>query len=126
MIPPLDCDGVMCADCAPYGCSFPDKEAEPSEGDAVKFRTKPVVIEAAHWTGSNVDEVLGTFVACADFKRRDCPGPDGGRIVGGALIVRTAKGEITAKPDDWIIKAENGEFHLCKPDAFGAMYEPVA
>ena len=33
-IPPEDCDGIMCDECKPYGCAFPDKDkAEPEDAE---------------------------------------------------------------------------------------------
>ena len=35
----------------------------------MRFRKKPVVIDAVQWTGSNVDEVLGTFLGSIEARR---------------------------------------------------------
>ncbi len=87
-----------------------------------KYRERPVVIDAVQWTGSNVDEVIGTFFVEASFRRKDF-NRDNGVIVGGSIIVETLEGEMRADPGDWIIKGVKGEFYPCKPDIFASTYE---
>lgn len=41
------------------------------------------------------------------------------------LIIETLDGDMRAHPGDWIIKGFGGDFHLCKPDTFEEVYEPV-
>lgn len=91
----------------------------------MKFRKKPVVIEAVQWTGSNPDELLGFMLARASLRRSNYKTEAGGIMVGGCLIIETLEGEMRADPLDWIIKGVKGEFYPCKPDIFEATYEPV-
>lgn len=81
----------------------------------MKFRKKPVVIDAVLYTGSNaseVAEVLGTTELSETF------GKEG-------LNIPTLEGEMHASAGDWIIKGVKGEIYPCKPDIFEATYEPV-
>jgi len=81
----------------------------------MKFRKKPVIIEAVQWTGNNFDEVK-EFVntsAIAKETTTDC------------LLVRTLEGVMRASVGDWIIKGVHGEFYPCKPDIFEQTYKPV-
>ncbi len=82
----------------------------------MKFRKKPVVIEAIRWTGENFNEL-------ADFtlvNHRLI------RVLGADnLIIETLEGDMRAEKGDWIIKGVKGEFYPCKPDIFEATYEPV-
>lgn len=78
----------------------------------MKFRKKPVVIEAVQLTLTNIDEVE-EFVG-GDASVRD-----------GDLIIATLEGPLRASPFDWIIKGVKGEFYPCKPDIFEATYEPA-
>lgn len=80
----------------------------------MKFRKKPVVIEAVRWTGENKAEI-------AAF----CPGVEIGPVTDWAYI-RTLGGRITALPGDWIIKGVRGEFYPCKPEIFAVTYEAVS
>lgn len=86
----------------------------------MKFRKKPVVIEAMQFTGDNCYDVL-RFIGRAnlllqglnELKQTDCP------------IIHTLEGDMRTTPGDWIIKGVRGEFYPCKPDIFEATYEPV-
>lgn len=81
----------------------------------MKYRKKPVVIEAVQWDGSNVDEVLAmaTTVGVQKCKR-------------GELLIDVPEGPIhVANQGDWIIKTIEGDLSTCEPDAFAAAYEPV-
>lgn len=80
----------------------------------MKFRKKPVVIEAVQWTGKNYEEV-------EEF----CPSmlyADSSRTI---PVIDTLEGKHSASVNDWIIKGVKGEFYPCKPDIFSATYEPV-
>ncbi len=77
----------------------------------MKYRKKPVVIEAIQFTG-NFDEIEKFVGGDAEF--RD-----------GKLLVATLEGPLWASPYDWIIKGIKGEFYPCKPDIFEATYELV-
>ena len=77
----------------------------------MKFRKKPVVIEATQW-----------------FKQGDHPmvkplpfNPD----VMDRGIIATLEGDHTVSPGDWIITGVKGEHYPCKPDIFEATYEEV-
>jgi len=82
----------------------------------MKFRKRPVVIEAIQWTGANVDEVLG-FILAKGMARRSGQ---------NSLIIETLEGSMLASRGDWIIKGVNGEFYPCKPDIFDKTYDSVA
>lgn len=73
----------------------------------MKFRKKPVVIEAVQW-----------------FKDGDHPAVRKGRYSNRDLI-DTLEGEMQVNPGDWIITGVKGEHYPCKPDIFEATYEKV-
>ena len=79
----------------------------------MKYRKKPVVIEAIRWTGENVKEIK-EFLTGADFS-----------CVPGYLLIRTLEGKHIATVGDMIIKGVHGEFYPCKPDIFEKTYEMV-
>lgn len=81
---------------------------------SVKFRKKPVVIEAVRYNGFNAQEV---------FRFMGKPSSAALLEVGGALVIETLEGNMEASPGDWIIKGVKGEFYPCKPDIFDATYE---
>lgn len=79
----------------------------------MRFRKKPVVIEAVQYTGTNHEEI-GFFAGQAVSLER------------GILFVRTLENRrLEADVGDWIIKGVAGEFYPCKPDIFEATYEPA-
>ena len=83
----------------------------------MKFRKKPVVIEAQQFAG---DEAQMESVACW------CDGALA-RSGGGdwCCYIDSLEGEMRASYGDWIIKGVKGEFYPCKPDIFAATYEPA-
>lgn len=87
---------------------------------ALKFRKKPVVIEAMQWDGTweSVPKVK-SFSQGTAVERPDL---DGKRSY---LKILTLEGEMLVSPKDWIIKGVNGEFYPCKPDIFEKTYEKV-
>ncbi len=96
-----------------------------------QYRKKPVVIEAVRWTGCNPDDMVAFMGTKHSLRRKDCAGPNGGRMPGGELIIETLEDGAdkeaihVASPGDWIIKGVAGEFYPCKPDIFAATYEPA-
>lgn len=81
----------------------------------MKFRKKPVVIDAVQWNGV-WEPPVSTFVktGCATTGKNN-----------DELSIETLEGWIRALPGDWIIRGIKGEFYPCKPDIFAATYEPV-
>jgi hypothetical protein len=84
----------------------------------MKFRKKPVVIDAWLWFGDSINDA-----------RRFCdtsgtPRFSIGSINGKAgLIIPTLEGNHLAQKGDWIIRGVNGEYYPCKPDIFEKTYE---
>lgn len=79
----------------------------------MKYRKKPVVIDAVQWTGKNFNEILG-FVD----KQLSANGLN-------EIFIETLEGSMKASSGDFIIKGLKGEFYPCKPDIFEASYEKV-
>ena len=82
----------------------------------MKFRKKPVVIEAVQFTRP--------FSNATQF----CPSlrlirGDYNRVEFG--IVPTLEGDHRADIGDWIIQGVKGEFYPCKPDVFEMTYEAL-
>lgn len=75
----------------------------------MKFRKKPVVIEATQW-----------------FKDGDHPAVRPSRftqVTKRLGVIDTLEGEMVVTPGDWIITGVKGEHYACKPDIFEATYE---
>ena len=79
----------------------------------MKFKKKPVVIEAVRYVGENYSEI-----------KEFCP-----KVMTNTwhlyLSIPTLEGLMRADVGDWIIKGVAGEFYPCKPDIFEQTYEPV-
>lgn len=80
----------------------------------MKFRKKPVVIDAVQWDGENIKQVMD-FMAWRNAEHDERHG----------LSIRTLEGTHHAAIGDYIIKGVQGEFYPCKPDVFALTYEPV-
>ena len=98
----------------------------------MKFRKKPVVIDAVQLTASTIRQVHEFMHGPLETQSRISPnkwdeycdivavkgmnittledGPDG-------------RAKHVATMGDWIIKGVQGEFYACKPDIFAATYE---
>lgn len=79
----------------------------------MKFRKKPVVIEAIQYKANNITEIHN-FVKKHLVRNED-----------KTLTIQTLEGNMKASVGDYIIKGVNGEFYPCKPDIFEKTYEIV-
>lgn len=86
----------------------------------MKYRKKPVVIEAIQWNGSNLDQ-------CIEFLGESYGAHKAERHAGGKneITVLTLEGSHIASVDDFLIRGVHGEHYPCKPDIFKKTYEPV-
>lgn len=94
----------------------------------MKFRKKPVVIEAwRNYTGDpEIDGAPGLAISLPPWMEQAyLDGSPPYTTPTGALIIRTLEGEMRADVGDWIIRGVKGELYPCKPDIFAATYEPV-
>jgi hypothetical protein len=77
----------------------------------MKYRKKPVEIDAIQWTGDNKLEIF-------DFCNMSY-------ITDQELKIQTLEGSMIASIGDYIIKGVMGEFYPCKPDIFEMTYEKI-
>lgn len=87
----------------------------------MKYRKKPVVIEAIQWMPDGVDNLLEisefigdntTYSVCYNLPVH-------------TLSIHTLEGVMDAMPGDYIIRGIKGEYYPCKPDIFDQTYEMV-
>lgn len=88
----------------------------------MKYKKKPVIIDAIQWTGSNTEEILLFCNGNATIEL--------GASKTVYLVITTLEdGENMVKHAaskmDYIIKGIKGEFYACKPDIFNLTYEVV-
>lgn len=69
----------------------------------MKFRKKPIIIDAEQWFPG---------------KKMEC-------IQGNPPFIETLEGRLDVKPGDWIITGVKGEHYPCKPDIFEMTYDPL-
>lgn len=84
----------------------------------MKYRKKPVVIEAVQWKKNM--QVYEVIQLLKGGYRKITRNPD------GTLSIETLEGTMKANIDDYIIKGVNGEFYPVKPDIFEKTYEKVS
>ena len=84
----------------------------------MKFRKKPVVIEAIQWDGNNKIEIIKFTEKKVIFTFKE-----------NYLIIPTLEGQMKANKGDWIIKGYSSKqgyhFWPVKPDYFVEHYEKV-
>jgi len=82
----------------------------------LKFRKKPVVIDAVQFDGSNHKAMMefseGNCVSCKPWKENY-----------SMLEVRTLEGVMEGGIGDWLIRGVKGEYYFCKDDIFQLTYE---
>lgn len=90
----------------------------------MKYRKKPVVIEAIQWTG-NTTEIKEFCGNNCSYNVEDSAWRVGKGIPREELIIHTLEGDMKASRNDYIIKGINGELYPCKPDIFERTYEMI-
>jgi hypothetical protein len=86
----------------------------------MKFRKKPVVVEAMRLPPIDED-ASEELIAFLDSAPKDTIYSD----YDGGVSIATLEGTMRGDPGDWIIKGVNGEFYPCKNDVFMKSYEIV-
>lgn len=80
----------------------------------MKYKKKPVVIEAVQYDGTDASYEEGLRFTGGDLlwhKELKCP------------TIETLEGIMMVSIGDYIIKGIQGEFYPCKPDIFEATYD---
>ena len=85
----------------------------------MKYRKKPVVIEAVQFNGEMTNE-LKCFLGKARYTFYNLQ-----TTHGSVLEINTLEGTMRASQGDYIIRGVHGEYYPCKPDIFEKTYEPV-
>lgn len=98
----------------------------------MKYRKKPVVIEAIQLTEGSIMQVYNwlhegkeppvKLKHHMDIERWDNYEHS---IKTKGMSINTLEGVMTANLGDYIIKGVKGEFYPCKPDIFEMTYEPI-
>ena len=78
----------------------------------MKYRKKPVLVDALRWTGAN-------FVNMETFLES----PRNGFFRGDQLYLYAGETAFRVVPGTWVIRASTGGFHPCREEAFADVYE---
>lgn len=78
----------------------------------MKYRKKPIVVEAIQYTGDNLLEIMKF---CGEGKT----------LFDYCLYIATLEGNMRVNIGDYVIKGVRGEFYPCEKSIFEETYEVV-
>ena len=84
----------------------------------MKFRKKPIIIEAIRWSGKNEIDIVKLINRRVYFSFRFIANKQ-------IIVIKTLEGRMTANIGDWIIEGINGEIYPCKNYIFEKTYEKL-
>ena len=89
----------------------------------MKYRKKPVVIEAVQWDGT----FFGTQIIHGEFENLNTLSMDYNVELDTCSFwkIGTLEGGHIVSKGDYVVKGIKGEFYPCKPDIFEMTYEKV-
>ena len=90
----------------------------------MKYRKKPVVVDALQWDGTNFDEICN-FMQKFYGSKLNYENMSEHASKTGELFIQSLEGVMRASKGDYIIKGIQGEFYPCKPDIFEVTYEKI-
>ena len=85
----------------------------------MKFRKKPVVVEATQWF--KMGDHPAVFMQDSYKQAKISPSVTSNKVP----VIKTLEGDHLVTPGDWIITGVKGEHYPCKPDIFEMTYEKV-
>lgn len=88
----------------------------------MKFRKKPVVIEAVQFLPNNKSTEDIMTLASKGIRQVEIERTADGHY---RMFIQTLEGRMEAKIGDWIIQGVSGELYPCRPDIFLKTYEPA-
>jgi hypothetical protein len=94
--------------------------------EILKFKKKPVVVDAVQYKEGMEDGFKANFVDYGCYTDEELMEKHGLSFDDiKKPYIKTLEGEMTISPGDWIITGIQGERYPCKPDIFEQTYEPV-
>ena len=81
----------------------------------MKFKKKPVIIDAIQWRG-NIEDLQPFIDEGMEYTFN---------IPSKKLWIRTLEGSMYVKENAWVIRGVHGEFYPCQGDIFEETYEPM-
>ena len=92
----------------------------------MKYRKKPVVVEAVQWNGLNLEEIKEFVGDSLIYNISDAAWKVGKDAPTVHIKIKTLEGTMIAKAGDYIIRGVNGEIYPCKAEVFWRSYEEVS
>lgn len=90
----------------------------------MKYRKRPIVIDAIQWTGNNLREIINLIGLHESAKKWSWEEYEN-IVKNEGLKIFTLEGTMMADINDFIIRGIKGESYPCKPDIFIKSYELV-
>lgn len=87
----------------------------------MRYRKKPLEINALRWTGNNLQEIKDFAGDDVSFTKRMNLNDE--EVI--SLKVKTKEGVLEAPVGSYIIRGIEGEYYPCDPQIFHKTYEPV-
>jgi hypothetical protein len=95
------------------------RKAEQPKAPPLRYRNRPVVIDAWRFSGNGEFGDRPQWLADA-ITDGTC------RFTSPVTMdIKTLEGTMVGRAGDWIIRGVKGELYPCKPDIFNATYEAV-
>ena len=88
----------------------------------MKYKTKPVEIEAIQCTGVNLEEIKAFVGGSLIYDILDTAWEVGKGRPHVFMKIKTLEGDMNVSEGHYIIKGLLGEFYPCKPDVFEKKY----
>lgn len=104
---------------------YEDKEVILRRSRFMRYKTKPIMIEAIKWTGLNLEEIKEFVGESLEYDILDTAWEVGKGAPHILIRIKTLEGVMNASVGDYIIKGLRGEFYPCKPDVFEKKYEVI-
>lgn len=84
--------------------------------DPMKYRKKPVIVDAIQFDGTW--HCMGHIAAVFEATDKIASSRAG-------MSIKTRWGEMQAEPEDWVVKDTSGELYAVKPILFEELYELI-
>lgn len=81
-----------------------------------RYKKKPETYEALIWTGDNFDDIKAWLKT---------PAVGLIKVANRHVVIPTHRGNLIARPDDYIIRKPSGELTTMRPAMFQATYEAI-
>ena len=91
----------------------------------MKYRKKPVVVEASPWWRAGDHPAVVSPVPAEVPIPGDGTGNEPATVRARLGAIRTLEGWMLVTPGDYVIEGVHGEHYACKPEIFLKTYEPV-